>query len=273
MQIERAGSSSKQVRRLYPSHLELFLQCRRRFHLKVIERHPIEESFSPALAKGTAAHEVLKICATEWQISTSMPADLKSLVAARLPRGAYPEEQAWDQDVAEIVAWVKYGLSYLDPYATILGVEQFLHRNVHPDDGSSPVPLGVRIDLLLLRTDGNGQQFIEIIDYKTGRNLDASAFAPVISRFVLKPIITKHLGSDGFAPVVYSELYLAKQHVRTSDMTLERCLAEWEEVKRTLAAIAAESEWSPTPSPLCEWCPFNGNDCFPTLDEPGDGLW
>ena len=38
-------------------------------------------------------------------------------------------------------------------------------------------------------------------------------------------------------------------------------------VKRTLAAIAAESTWAPSPSPLCEWCPFNSNGCDPKREE------
>ena len=73
--------------------------------------------------------------------------------------------------------------------------------------------------------------------------------------------------------MVFTELYVAKRHVRTSELTLERCLADWEEVKRTLAAIAAESTWAPTPSPLCEWCPFNGNGREPTREVQNLSLW
>ena len=129
------------------------------------------------------------------------------------------------------------------------------------------------IDLLLLRTDSNGRQFIEIVDDKTGKHLDGSLFAPVFSRFVLKRLVDATLPGEGFAPVVFTELYVAKQHVRSSELTLERCLADWEEVKRTLAAIAAESTWAPTPSPLGAWCPFNGNGCEPTREEENLSLW
>jgi hypothetical protein len=265
-------SNSQHARRLYPSHLERFQQCRRRYHLQLGQRSP-EAPFSAPLAKGNVAHEVLKICGKEWQESVSMPADLRSLIAPRLSRTNYPSQTAWETDVAEVEGWVKYGLSYLDPYATVLGVEQFLHRTYHPDDGSPPMPLGVVIDMLLLRTDEKGNQFIEIIDYKTGKHLDASLFAPVISRFVLKRLIDVQLPGERFAPVVFTELYVNKRHVRTSEMTMERCLADWEEVKRTLAGIAAETTWDPTPSPLCEWCPFNGNGCEPMLEEQSIGLW
>jgi hypothetical protein len=268
-----ALSKSTQPRRLYPSHLELFHQCRRRFHLKVVERRPTLDQGGPALGKGTVAHEVLKICGREWMESASMPADLRTLVAARLPHTLYPSAAVWERDVAEVVDWVKYGLASLDPYATVLGVEQFLDRSYRPEDGSAPVPLGVVVDLLLLRTDANGVKFVEIVDYKTGKHLDASPFAPVISRFVLKRLIAQHLPGDSFAPVVFTELYLAQRHARTSELTLERCLADWEEVKLTLAAIAAESAWAPRPSPLCEWCPFNGNGCVPMTDEDTTSLW
>lgn len=265
--------NSQQARRLYPSHLELFQQCRLRYHLKMTGQRLIDQPFSAPLAKGNVAHEVLKICGKEWQESVSMPADLRALVAPRLPRTNYPSQTTWETDVAEVVEWVKYGLSYLDPYATILGVEQFLHRPYHPNDGSPPIPLGVVIDMLLLRTDSTGAKFIEIVDYKTGKHLDASLFAPVISRFVLKRLIDTHLPGESFASVAFTELYLRKQHVRTSEMTMERCLADWEEVKHTLAEISAETTWAPTPSPLCEWCPFNGNGCEPMREEVSASLW
>jgi len=88
-----------------------------------------------------------------------------------------------------------------------------------------------------------------------------------------KRLVDATLPGENFAPVVFTELYVAKEHVRSSELTLERCLADWEEIKRTLAAIAAESTWAPTPSPLCEWCPFNGNGCEPTREEQNLSLW
>lgn len=260
-------------RRLYPSHLELFQQCRHRFRLKVVERRPVADQPGPALAKGNAAHAVLKICGREWMETASMPADLRSLVVPRLPRADYASDAEWERDVAEVTDWIKYGLSSLDPYAQILGVEQFLERTYSPEDSSIPIPLGAVVDLILLRTDQAGARFIEVVDYKTGKNLDASLFAPVLTRFVLRPLIKRHLPGDDFVPVLFTELYLAKEHVRTSELTLTRCLDDWEEVKRTLAAITAESTWPATPSPLCEWCPFNGNGCTPTIDEEPGTLW
>ncbi len=258
--------------RRYPSQLELFQQCRRRFFLKVVERRPVDEPFSPALHKGKVAHEVLKACGIELRDTVSLPADLRALVAPRIPRGEYPSDAAWETDVAEVVEWVKYGLSYIDPYATILGVELFRDRSYRPDESAMPVPLGAVIDLVLLRTDTNGDRYIEIIDYKTGKNLDQSAFAPVIARFVLKPLIAEHFPGKEFAPAVYTELYLSKKVPRSRELTLPACLEEWGRVTQTMAEIQAEQAWEPTPSPLCQWCPFNGNGCWAETEDHGP-LW
>ncbi len=258
----------------YPSQIKLFGECRRRYRLKVVERRKVDEPFSPGLEKGRVAHDVLKLCGAEWMLSGGMPADLRSLVAGRLPRDEYPADAAWEADVAEVVEWVKFGLSYLDPYATVLGVELFLRRSYRPDDGADPVPLGVVVDIVLLRTDDHGERFIEVVDYKTGKHFEDEGVAPVVTRFALKPLIAKHLPGEGFAPVVYTELYLAKRVPRTQELTLPACLEGWEEVKRTVAQIEAEEVWAPTPSPLWQWCPFNGNGCWPdTADGESDDIW
>jgi hypothetical protein len=84
----------------------------------------------------------------------------------------------------------------------------------------------------------------------------------------LKRLIEANLPGDGFAPVIFPVFDLAKRHVRTSELTLERWLADWKEVNRTLAAIARGTTWAPTPSPLWGWC----NDREQTREEGGFAL-
>ena len=38
-------------------------------------------------------------------------------------------------------------------------------------------------------------------------------------------------------------------------------------------AVVAETTWAPSPSPLCERCPFNGNGCDPMREEQSLGFW
>jgi hypothetical protein len=268
-----ASTVSTKSPRHYPTQLELFHQCRRRYLLKVVERRPLEEPFNPSLAKGIVAHDVLKFCGSELKSTASLPADLRSLVAPRLPREQYLTDLSWENDVSEVVEWVKFGLTYIDPYASILGVELFLDRTYRSEDRLTPVAVGVVVDLLLLRTDENGDRFLEVIDFKTGKHMDELTFAPVMARFALKRLIDRYLPGESFASVVFTALYLAKRLHRSQELTLPACLSGWEETTKTIAAIEAEEVWSPNPSPLCRWCPFNGNGCNPDGPEVGADLW
>ena len=202
-----------------------------------------------------------------------MPADLQSLVAPRLPRAEYPSAADGRAMWREVVEWVKYGLSYLDPYATILGVERFLDRTYYPEDGSGPIPVG-RGHRLAPAADRQQRQTI----HRDRRLQDRQTPRWVIVRSGLFPVrpetaVDATLPGEGFAPVDVHRAVCRQAACPHSELTLERCLADWEEVKRTLAAIAAESTWAPTPSPLCEWCPFNGNGCEPTREEENLSLW
>jgi hypothetical protein len=268
-----ASTFSTKTPRHYPTQLELFQQCRRRYLLKVVERRPVSEPFSPSLAKGIVAHEVLKLCGNELKATASLPSDLRSLVALRLPIEEYLTDLSWNHDVDEVVDWLKFALSYIDPYATILGVELFLDRTFRPEDGSAPAALGIVIDLLLLRMDERDEKYLEVIDYKTGKRINDPAFAPVMARFALKRLIDLHLPGNTFAPVVFTELYLSTHAIRSRELTLSTCLTQWEEITRTVSAISAEEDWPPHPSPLCRWCPFNGNGCSPNSHDVSGELW
>jgi hypothetical protein len=35
----------------------------------------------------------------------------------------------------------------------------------------------------------------------------------------------------------------------------------WSDLKQLVAGIVHAGDWTPNPSPLCEWCPFFGNGC------------
>jgi hypothetical protein len=256
--------------------LDIYTKCRRRYLLKVIERRRVDEPFSPPLEKGRVAHDVLKLCADQLMgMPASCPADLRSLVASRLPREPYASEQAWRYDLEEIVNWVKYALAYLDPEATILGAELFLNRKYRGDADCAGFTAGAVLDLVLLRRDEQEAPFIEIVDYKTGKCGWENPLAPVIARFVVKPLITRHMPAGFFGRVVYTELYLAERVPRQLDLELSRCLERWEEVKRLVSAIKAEELFPPSPSPQnCRFCPYAGNGCDAAMPEDDDGeLW
>lgn len=265
--------SSAKPSRHFPSHLELYGQCPRRYRLKVLDRRQVQESFSPAIVKGNAAHTVLKDCLRRRATVGSDPDNLLALVERHLPSVGYSSESAWAHDVTEVLGWVNYGLSKVDPRATILGTERFLDRRHRASASGQPITLSVVVDVLLLREDGNGRPFFEVIDFKSGQRFDNSPYPPIFARFALRQMIKSHLPDDEFAKVLFSEVYLAKQSVRTVDLDLPTCLQRWDEVTNVVAAIENDTLWAPNPSPMCSWCPFNGDGCNPDAAEDSDNLW
>jgi hypothetical protein len=259
----------------YPSHLKDFTECRRRYQLKVIERRKVDEAFSSALTKGNVAHTVLKLCADELRRTPRRHvSDLHTLVEPRLLRAPYPSDLAWRADVEEIVSWVRYGLSYLKD-TTIIGAELFLRREYPGDDECEAFTVGARIDLVLLRRDEDGEPYVEVVDYKSGRSGWEDPLAPVMARFVLKTLLRQQLPARTFSRVVYTWLYLAERAPHRLELELDLCLERWDEVKRVVAEIGAEELFPPSPSPYCRFCPYsNGNGCPIGLIEEDDGeLW
>jgi hypothetical protein len=257
---------------IYPSHLKLFADCRRRYRWKVVERRCVAEPFSPALAKGNAAHQILKRCLDGLrQPEPSLPMDIAGLVRGRLPLEHYPSALARDADVAEVTGWVKRALGHLGPHDEVLGAELFLRRGYRGDEECAPFEAAALVDLVLLRAAPDGERYVELVDWKTGRSGWEDPFAPVIARFAAKPLIAQHLPGVQSPRVVYTWLYLAEGEPVSLELDLGLCAERWEEVKRAVGEIRAEQTWAPSPSPLCGFCPFNGNGCDAAAAPPDDG--
>jgi hypothetical protein len=257
---------------IYPSHIKLFTECHRRFLWKVVERRRVEEPYSPALAKGNAAHKVLKFCMSALtHPEPRLPMDIAGLVRGQLPPERYPSSLDREIDVAEVTTWVKHGLAYLGPYDDVLGAELFLRRQYQGDDSCAPFEAAALVDLVLLRASDDGERYIELVDWKTGRSGWEDPLAPVIARFVAKSLFAQHLPGVQTPQVVYTWLYLAEAEPVRLVLDIGLCAERWEEVKRMIGEIRDEEDWLPSPSPLCRFCPFNGNDCNAASAPPEDG--
>jgi PD-(D/E)XK nuclease superfamily len=260
----------------YPSHFDLYRKCPRRYWLKVIERRRVDEPFSAPLEKGRVAHAVLKTCANhQMKLPPSCPANLHALVEALLPREPYASDAAWRVDVEEIVGWVKYALEYIGSPAKILGAELFRIRKYRGDEECAPFTAGALLDLILLRRDANDNLYAELVDYKTGKSGWENPLAPVISRFVAKPLLDPHLPGGPSARVVWTELFVAERVAQHTELDLQLCAEGWEQLKRLVVEIGAEEVFPPSPSPQnCRFCPYSGNGCDAAMPEDDDGeLW
>jgi hypothetical protein len=94
------------------------------------------------------------------------------------------------------------------------------------------------------------------------------AIQEAASRIVVKYNAKRCFGLDP-AFIQNTTVYLGAAAHRSIVIERDEGLVLLAEIKRLAAGILKGSHWPPTPSPLCEWCPFFGNGC--SLDAQEDG--
>ena len=260
-------SAQRYLRLFYPSQINLYLQCPERFHLKYVKREKISEDFSPALAKGIAVHDVLAACNREYQATRSLPIDLRQRVQARLPQYNYSTDVAWQYEVEDALRQVRFALSCLDGKANVVAVESTYRWAYGGDDSCPAFTLAAKVDLVLECHDKEGRKYLDAIDFKTGGGLRVDPVQNVAVRLVVQ----KSLG-QGYDRIVTSTAFLGEEKVRSEVIDVETCRGTWKDIKKAVADIHSEQHWSPSPSPLCEWCPFRENGCSLDHDDGNENL-
>ena len=259
----------------YPKHISLYRQCPERYFHEYVERRRYDQAIGPALAKGIAAHEVLGGVALAYERAiadrhaAALPIDLLPRVEGALRRDPYPSEAAWRLEVASLVEEVKYGVSLLDGEARVLASEATFQYPYERAEACPPFVLAAKVDLVLLRRDADGEPYLDVVDFKSGKSLKADPIQELAARIVVKQNAASRFGVE-FAYVQSTTVYLGACATRSVVLDRDECGRRWQEVKAIVAAIIAGANWHPNPSPLCEWCPFF-NDCC-SLTPGGDGI-
>ena len=151
-----------------PTHLSVFRTCPYQFRLQYIERVTTPWRYEHTLSQGRIAHGLRAVPVREM-----------------------PSPQAHDAAVREILEWEAAGIRYLrhDPDGAMLLVEGNQKRAF---PGDLRISVSFRPDVVRWSADADGE-FIEVIDYKTG-NPRVDPYVPVISRFVINPLLEDRLG-------------------------------------------------------------------------------
>ncbi len=245
----------------YPTQLSVYTQCPERYLRKYVERRRVEEGFSPALAKGQAAHTILAECFDLYRCKGAFPTNLRDRAEYYLPRGPYPHDRAWLHDVASIVDQVEFGLISFDRSAEVLAIED-AYEYAYPGSAGCPLfVLRAKVDRVIRYQDGA----IEHADYKTGNGTYTDPIQNVVSRIV----VGQHFRGE-YTAVRSSTVFLAGQAVRVDELTREQVQEVWQQIKQTVRAITSGDDWQPRRSSLCEWCPFYGNGCSLDVATQGD---
>ncbi len=260
---------------LYPKHLNTYAQCPERYYHERIERRKVDQPPSLALVRGIAAHGVLSGIATEYEAFIrshgvpAVPSDLVTRVERTLPRDAYPDADAWTRDVASLVKEIKHGVAYLDGDARVLATE-VTYQYPHPGDGECPpFILAAKVDAVLVRQSQDNGIVLDVVDWKGGAGNKLDAVQELASRIVVQRNARRRLGIEP-AFIQNTTVFLGSGVQRSITIGYEEGRQRWAELKRLAAGILRTGDWPPTPSPLCEWCPFFGNGC--SLDAGPDEI-
>lgn len=174
---------------------------------------------------------------------------------AALPRDGYPDERAWAEDVAAVLAQVEVGLRHLATGRRVLAVEAFLRYPYRGDAATPPFVLGATADVILEGVDDRDERFLEVIDWKTGRGRGVD----LVQELALR-IVAKHT-YKGYAYIVSTTAFLAEDATWSIVRDDVSCRRIWGELKATVAAIEREERWEPQPGTKCLWCPYFQNGC------------
>lgn len=249
-------------RNISPTALNHYGTCPRRVRLQYIDCRPEPFSFNVPLLKGRVAHEILRQCANLMARHKPVMSDemLARMVSQRFHPLDFPSVEAMESHISDVLRWVQFAISCLDRDAKYLIIERMNTRTVTFPPFPMPYKLVARSDVLLLRTDHDGEPYIEFVDYKTGAPQDDEV-VPVFTRYVSRHLLKQHLSNPTTARMQFTFLWLDGRERQVIDLSLDYCEWAWESVKGQIGALLSEREWPERPSPLCRYCPYNGNAC------------
>ena len=257
-----------------PTALKNFNRCPHRVRLRYLEKGPEPKSFSVHLCKGRITHDLLAMSAKRIVQGLGDMGDdwFYQNACRRLPRWEFPTDEARASHARNIADWVGWVLRYLDRTAVYLRVEKGEHLVLKWGSAGGRLTLVTRPDLMLLRTDNDGEPFIDFIDYKTGQQ-QADDLVPVFMRYALTEFLRTVVADTRSIRMQFTWLWLETGEAEVTDLSLEPSLAAWATVTENVARLMAEREWPAQPSYGCHYCPYHQIVChaFASMDTSPDG--
>lgn len=247
-----------------PSSLKAFGQCHYRNKLRYLQSIDPPDTWVRNFAMGNAAHAALGTIAQQMKVGANLITDdqVRMGTRLRLPMTKYPSEEARHADIELVVRWVNRGRAWLES----LDIEEFLliesgeRRPVKLFASEAEYKLLAKPDLIVRRTNRDGDSIIHVIDYKTGK-IYPEDDVPVIMRYVTREKLQQWTGDASAANVMFSWNWLDHGQVDDVDLTVEHCNQAWPGILEQMEAMATETDWKATPGWYCRYCPYYQNYC------------
>jgi len=245
-----------------PTALKNFNRCPHRVRLRYLEKVPEPKTFSVHLSKGRITHDLLAMSAKRIVQGLGDLDDdwFYQNACRRLPRWEFPSDEARASHARNIADWIGWVLRYLDRTAVYLRIEKGEHRDLPWGPAGDRLTLATRPDLVLLRTSDEGEPFIDVIDYKTGRQ-GADDLVPVFMRYALTEFLKTVVEDTRSIRMQFTWLWLETGEAEITDLSLDASRAAWRALTGHVERLMAEREWLAQPSIGCNYCPYNGIAC------------
>lgn len=254
---------------LSPSRASDFLTCPLLFRFRAIDRIP--ERPSSAAVRGTLLHAVLEdlfdLPAAERTIEAAkelllptwerMLVDNPDAAFALDPDAAFPPDPQAPREAlspAVVMEWISTAEPLLATYFDLEDPTRLepqareLRVEIQLDDGP---PLRGIID----RVDVAPGDLVRVVDYKSGRSPGVGFEQKALFQMRFYALMLWRI--NGSIPTRLQLIYLGDSQVLKYDPT-EAELIAFEKTLRalwsTITRVAAEGNWAPKPSKLCNWC-------------------
>ena len=254
---------------LSPSRASDFLTCPLLFRFRAIDRIP--ERPSSAAVRGTLLHAVLEdlfdLPAAERTIEAAkelllptwerMLVDNPDAAFALVPDAAFPPDPQAPREAlspAVVMEWISTAEPLLATYFDLEDPTRLepqareLRVEIQLDDGP---PLRGIID----RVDVAPGDLVRVVDYKSGRSPGVGFEQRALFQMRFYALMLWRI--NGNIPTRLQLIYLGDSQVLKYDPT-EAELIAFEKTLRalwsTITRVAAEGNWAPKPSKLCNWC-------------------
>ncbi|HUZ01930.1 MAG TPA: PD-(D/E)XK nuclease family protein [Thermomicrobiaceae bacterium] len=240
-----------QILTLTPTMLETYGRCPAQYQARYINRQRSEEPPSSALARGSAAHAVLRQVFDLFCGTGAFPIDLHARIAAQLAREPYATNAEHAADVEAIVGWVHWALAEFDGTAQVVAVEQPLEYRYPGSDACPSFRLRAFVDLVLRHDDGS----LTVVDWKTATSCRVDPIPTTVARIVAGQTY------GNYREIRNSTTFLPAKVAVTEVITREQGAATWREIKSLVKAISTDRVWQPISGPLCPYCPLYHRSC------------
>ena len=257
LDVDAAGTGERPARITAPlvdpdsltlsaTSIATYQQCPLKFKYRKVLGIPEKPSVN--LRKGSAAHSALEWAAKEKMAGRNPDVDGMARVAREEmepSRNAFP-----DKEYANAASSMRDILEYYVEW------EANSENTLEAAEAKFEIPIGgVRYRGKIDRVEKNPRGEYEIVDYKTGKSMEAKKNVPKLPQANIYAAAARE--KYGSLPAKFSLVYLERRASREYKVT-EESLEEGLDIIRGCAGEIAKERFEPAPGYYCRWCSYRG---------------